>query len=199
MTTEKAIFDFITQPDNLPFALTLADCVEDLKKEMHIGFWRKFNKALENRLIDENASNMWKYKPFPRRYRKDWEKSYIVPHALEEITSALLAFAFGQNTLESGYKLMWGVYWTVSPKHGFDHPALTTIKSILVSHDIQFSEAPKWIRWGDYPLSLLDADFLARMNNEPEILVGKVVDDVWQLFSELRPYMEEVNLAVQPI
>ena len=164
---------------------------------MHIGFWRKFNKALENQLIEANASGKWKFKPFPRRYRKDWEKSYIVPHVPEEITTAMLAFAFGQNTLESGYKLMWGVYWTASPKPGFDHPTLTTIHSILVAHNISNLSSPKWIRWGDYPLTLLDADFLARMNNEPDQLVGKVVEDIWQLFSDLRPYMEEVNAATE--
>jgi hypothetical protein len=64
------------------------------------------------------------------------------------------------------------------------------------AHQINYLDPPKWIRWGDYPLSLLDADFLSKMNNEPDQLVGKVVEDVWQLFTELRSYMEEVNAAV---
>jgi hypothetical protein len=188
MTTDKAIFDFITRSENIQFSLDLALYVEDLKKEMQERFWI------------QGVSGNWEFVPFPKRYRKDWEKSYIAPDVSDGETTPKLKFAFGQNTPESGYKLMWGVQWTqwTNPlMSNLDHPSLTVIHGILVSHQINYLEPPKWIRWGDYPLTLLDADFLARMNNDPDPLMEEVVEDVWELFSELRPHMENVNATVK--
>jgi hypothetical protein len=192
MIMDKAICDFLTQTDNLPVALEVAEYIVTLKKDLHIKFWKAYNNAMVNRLMEFNSA--WKYLPL-KKYRKDWEKSFIVPVLPTNSPVPGLSVVFGQGTQEYTYRFFWGVRWTKPPAN-FDHLSLTTLQSKLVGKRISIVEGPWWIRWGYYKFGPQDVHFLHLMQNDPDKLVGEISGDVWDLFLEVKALLEEINKAV---
>lgn len=197
MSTEESIFEFLTLPENLSVALEVAGQVEQLKHQMHQAFWAEFNPRMDLKVKQSEYAQTWHYQSHPARaYRKDWAKSSIAPIQTAKSPMPQTVLVLGQSTIKSDYRLFWGVSWSMSPPKDFNHPALTTLIAKLGSWNITTIELPIWIRWGFTQFVPYGSDFLSRMYREREVLIREIVDQVWDLFIELRPTLETLNASV---
>jgi hypothetical protein len=191
---EKDIFNLIAKKENIQFALDLSEYVIEFKKKMHKSFWIEINQAMTNKFIEPDLVGKWYVEPCPMEkiLEKDAEIQ-IRPRSSKTTTTANLLLVFGQDIPSVNFKLWWAVYWTSIPRRNITHPALSKVHSILSEHKLNLTDDPNGIRWDYYPLDFLNAGFYTRMNNEPEVLIGEVVENIWKLFTELRPHLEEIN------
>ena len=192
MSSEDEIFEYLTQPENLPIALEIADYVEQLKHKLHRKFWTTFNPRMEQRLKISEYNSTWVFHPHPaRRYRTEWGKSYIAPAGKNYKSISQLRVAFGQGSRSNDYRFFWGANWIKEPEN-FDNPAMTKLKAELIARDINIVEK-HWPGWGRYKYSPYDSQFMIRMYRDTEELIAEIVEDVWKLFTDLRPIIEEIN------
>ena len=121
MSTDESIFSFLTQPENLTVALEVADHVEQLKRQMHQSYLvLSSTLAWMSKSNNRNMPRLWSYLPHPARaYRKDWAKSSIAPILINNQPVPQLVIVLGQSTLQSAYRLFWGVSWNMTPPKGF--------------------------------------------------------------------------------
>jgi hypothetical protein len=192
MSTEDDIFEYLATPENLPVALEIADYVEQVKHNLHRKFWTTFNPRMEQKVKTSEFGSDWVFHPHPaRRYRSEWGKSYIGPVTLKGDKFPQLVAAFGQSSRASDFRFFWGVKWNFEPEN-FDNPTMTKLKAELVARDMNIVERD-WPGWGKYKFSVFDSEFMIRMYQESEELISEIVEDVWQLFTDLRPTLEEIN------
>ena len=200
MSTDDTIFSFLTKPENLRFALEVADYVGQLKRDMHKSFWTLYNTRMDERVKSSQYSRNWRYEGHPAaRYRKTWGKSYISPASDAEAGVPQLQLVFGQSTPDANYRLFWGVRWTTPPAEEFSHQALATLATLLVNQGMTTVELPRYVRWGYTDYVPYSEGFLRRMYDDHDAFVNGIVDDVWSRFGELRPLMEAVNAARQKL
>ena len=67
--------------------------------------------------------------------------------------------------------------------------------NVLNNRNITTIELPIWIRWVVFNIYHMELS-LSRMFRDRDRLIGEIVDQVWELFVELRPTIETINAAV---
>lgn len=196
MSPEKAIYDLFVQGDNLSTAMEMSKFIEQFEGDMHKHFWSNFNIYLDQKIKSSDAAPNWKFVPFnTRRVRSGWEKSCIRYRAIGETDQSSLQLVFGQAGREGSFPLFWGVNWNGQPKTIYS-PSLVTLSSSLITVGINIPEAPIWVYWGWYKYRIYEASFLVRCYSQTEELVQEIINNVWDLFSNIRPYLENINQEV---
>lgn len=199
MSPEKAIYEFLTQGDNLATAMEMSQYVEDLKLDMHRRFWNTFNLLMDSRVRNSDGGKGWKFTSFNLKHlRTDWEKSVLTSVMPSGSNQSKLQFVFAQANSKSNYRLYWGVCWSTPPKD-FSSSSLTTLQAVLMKKGISISEPPKWIYWNYYKYQIYEAGFLVRLYHQTNEIVTEIIEDVWALFAELRPLLETINQEVNPV
>lgn len=195
MSYEDQVLEFLAQPDNLPIAIQVADYIQKLKEELHQRFWPSFNAVAKTRLTGSEHVSKWSFSPFPiKRLRTEYQDCAIFPLKDDGSNQSGLAVFFGQSSRDNSYRFYHGIKWIKKPKD-FDHPLLTDLKSQLVAHNLIHA-------WDNRPgLNYLHyraqgEDFMLKMYHEPEIIVGELVDNFWQLFLDFLPIIDAVNKEV---
>ncbi len=198
MGAEKAIYEFLVQQDNLAGAMEMSQYVERLQLDMHNRFWAAFNSYMDQRIKGSEYALTWKFIPYnTRRIRQDWEKTYIQPLGERENKPSHLQFVFAQASRAGGFPLYWGVKWSTPPPEE-NTPGMVSLRVLLTEKNITIAEPPVWIYWGWYQYRLYEAGTLVNLYTKTDEFVKEIVDDVWNLFTDLRPLLEKVNLEVNP-
>lgn len=196
MSPEKAIYDFLVQADNLSTAMEMSKYVDQFEVDMHKHFWSNFNTYMDQKIKSSDVVSQWKFSPFNTgRVRKAWEESSFRYKTIGETGQTFLQFDFGQGGREGNFPLYWGVCWSGQPGI-ITSPSIVTLSSALLSKGINIPEEPKWIYWGWYKYRIYDADFLVRCYSQTDELIQEIIEDVWTVFSDLRPLLENINQEV---
>lgn len=196
MSPQKPIYDFFAKSNNLSTALEMSKYLEQFELDMHKRFWSGYNTYMGQKLISNDLASYWKFSSYnTRRIRKDWEKSKIISLSNKD-SSSELEFIFGQAGKDGGFPLYWGICWDNPPKN-FSSSTLITLNSLLISKNISIPEPPKWIYWGYYKYRVYDPDFLVRCYLDFDGLIQEIIDDVWNMFSEISPLLIEINQEVK--
>lgn len=199
MNQHKDIYDFFVQNNNLSTAIEMSKLLEQFKLDMHKQFWSGFNVHFGQKLASSNLSSAWKFSPYnTQRIRKDWEKSKILAINPKDSRQSLLEFVFAQAGKDGDFPFYWGVCWNTPPEK-FSSANLLTLNAFLISKKINIPEPPKWVYWGYYKFRMYDPNFLIRCYKDFDGLIHEIVEDVWSLFSELSPLLEQINHEVKSL
>ena len=195
MSPDTSIYDFFVKDDNLETAMELSENIKEFKKDMHKLFWSEFNSQLSLKIKSSSFSAEWKLIPYPlTRPLKDWQKSFLSPtHHLREKPNYLM-FCFGQGGPEGGYPLFWGVRCNDQPKE-FYSLETDSLSAKLVSKGISITEQ-NWINWGWYKRTIYSGDTLRRIYLDRTGLIEEITKNICDLFSEIRPFMEQINTEI---
>jgi hypothetical protein len=190
MTTNDAIYQFLTTNGNIRFASEITDYFLMLRDEMHKRFWVAFNILMKSKLEESSLVNNWRFLPYDvNKLKKDWGICY-----LEEIifsSNTNLTLFIGQESFETGYRLVWGIKWR-NGNTTIDDPAMTKLKSIMISHDIK--DHDDWAEsYGHMKYKLFDPDIIEKLYLNPDDCVNMVINDYLDLFNNTKPLMEKIN------
>lgn len=195
MTYEDKALEYIAQPENLAIAIEIAEHVEKLRDDLHRRFWPLFNDLFSNRLANSEHSERWLYSPFPiRRIKSEWEKSFLRYNHAKSKERTTLQLSFAQGTHDNHYKLFRGVLWTMGPSE-LSQSFHSELRKKLSEKNLTIVEG-RWLGLNWYTEALEGADFMLKLYHTPEQAVSGLVDDYWQLFVELQPLLEPINLAL---
>jgi hypothetical protein len=199
MEPDEFVYEFLSKKENLSTALEIASYVEVLKITMFDRFWRVFNLTMRNKLESEIAVD-WGLDTFPNINKEKawqtytWRKANLVPNNLKD-PNYYLDLAFGQGDLPDA-KLFWGVQWNLGkmePKN-FNHPELSKLQEKLKDNSIQQTDRRNhWIFWDYYKVGIFNPDILSGLYFKPDLQVQEIVDDVWNLFTDIRHLLEVIN------
>lgn len=193
MTASKAIYDFLCSDDNLKTAIEMAEHVNQLKYDMLAQFWQKYNSYMDQRMKGSEYTKNWKFvRRNLKKPRTNYEKSYLTPTDDQTKHPTKLELFFGQNHVDGGYPLYYGVACK-NPIRGYDSSPLTTLKVVLSNRNISIPEEPWFIAYGYYKYRIFDPSFLIKMYQTPDQLIDEVTTDVWNIFCEIRPLLETIN------
>lgn len=190
MDTNKPIFDFLAQPENIPLALSIAEQVEQLKLDIHNRFWSLFNHSMDIIVRSSGVETSWKYQPHSGN-RDGWAKAKLAPAMVNPGAPSIL-LVFGESTARINYRLFWGLQWLPHELAEYQHSTYTTLISELSARNIKIQERG-WVRWSYYSQTLHDPSFIADFYRSPEEKVEVITGDFWKLFGDLRPLVEVIN------
>jgi hypothetical protein len=195
MSFEDAIIDYLAQPENLPIAIEVSEYIKKLKENLHRQFWQEFNNQMKQIILSSEFSESWEFAPFPiRRLKKEYERCSIRPKNPDDKKTPALQVMFCHGYRSNYYQFYRGVSWNDDIKE-FEHPLLDKLKAQLIERDL-VNDDWRWAGWNWYPYRAQGEKFMLKMYHEPEEMVAELRDDIWKLFIDFRPLLEEINKEV---
>lgn len=195
MLSDDGVFDFLAQPENLPVALEISTYIDKLKNICHRNFWNKFNLKMKGFLVESDLNKSWEYKIKLREnaYLKPWERNKIVPIGQKEGKPFLYAF-FGQTSIESHFRIYWGVEWNSKPEY-IKNSTLTKLTDYLN----MWESTSGWsnsVRHCYFDYWIYSPEFLQKMHENSEGFVTKISNDYFAILSTICPLMEQINQEI---
>lgn len=195
MTDDKAIIEYLLEPENLEVAMEAAAHLERLKREIHPKFWELFNEKMAYVLSHSDLSKHWRYASHPHNnFRTRNARVYLRPKSFGKNTP-YLQFSFGQEVPENNYSLFWGVCRELAFLENVALPDTSQLVAALEKREL-YHENSFWVRWGYLPNKVYDAEFLRKMYYEADTFVLQIVMGVWEFFLEVEPSLNQTNLQL---
>jgi hypothetical protein len=192
MNEEQAILDFFSQPENLPLALSAAEQMDELRKQMNNHLWRELQSRL-NALIKEQGL-AWRVELTEDRNAPD---SLVGLHCtLLTEQQLFLRPMMEQQYLGGDWRICFGLVWSAVPAP--DQLRLTHVSRLKSSlQKSGFKNNENFLAWQWTVFHPRRKDFLLSYSRQPE----KLLDDVVAIFGKLlvnhRELIEQANEALK--
>ena len=165
MTEEQAVLNFFSQTENLPLALSVADQIDDLRRQSNNDFWL----ALRER-IATNAT-AWHVATTEDRNAAEC----LVGLHLEPVQEQTLYLRpmLEQQYLGDTARIYYGLMWSATPT-----PDLTRLTAVRTLRDTLqaagFKNNESFVAWQWTPYHPRRRDFLLRFSTAADVLVDEV-------------------------
>jgi hypothetical protein len=189
---EQAVLDFFSKSENLPLGLSVAEQMDEIRKQMNNRLWRELIARMQ-KLADEQELP-WRTEPAEDRNAPD---NLVGLHCtIGTERSLYLRPMMEQQYLGDVWRIYFGLMWSAPPTADqLRMPAVSNLKASLQKAGLKGNEnflAWQWTNF--YPRR---KEFLLRYSQQP----GKLLDDIETIFKTLliehRMEIEHANVELQ--
>jgi len=192
MKEEQAVLDFFTQPENLPLGLSVAEKIDAIRVQLNNRFWLDL-------LQRTNESIAQKSLPWHSDATEDRNADDCVVgiHFTPETDHQLyLRPMMEQQYLGNTWQIYFGLMWSKSPTpEQLAISAVQELKQLLQNHG--FKDNDSFLAWQWTKLYPRRSDFLLRMTNQPEELLGEAKEKLEIFLTEVYAKLEQANDALK--
>lgn len=193
MDYERAVIDFLAQPENLPVALEIAKQVEQTKNHLQIQFWHMFRDDMQKRLQEVDSTENWRALLTPD---SDLLTAYTQCNIRYGLGGAKPLFL--DVTLEAGPPkwdrvLIYGLRWSQNQPVSPNLPTLTQLVHIMTDSGVTFNSSQWWLMYVHMETRLRNDAFLVDFASNPELMIEEIGDIVWGLFQAVSKPLADVN------
>jgi hypothetical protein len=192
MNEEQAVQDFFSRTENLPLGLSVAEQMDEIRKQMNNRLWRELIVRLQ-KLVNEQELN-WRIESTEDRNAPD---NLIGLHCTIGTEQSLyLRPMMEQQYLGDVWRIYFGLMWNASPTADqLRMPAVISLKASL--HKVGLKDNENFLAWQWTNFHPRRKDFLLRYSQQPE----KLLDDIETIFKTLliehRLEIEQANAVLQ--
>jgi len=188
MNEEQAILDYFSQPENLSLALSVAEQMDQLRKQMNNRLWQELRVRLVQ-LIKEHGL----------AWHVEFTDDKNAPEYLLGLHFTLatgqplyLRPMMEQQYLGGEWRIYFGLAWSTAPPAG--QPGLASIVDLKASlQKARFKSNESFLAWQWTAFHPRRKDFLLRFARNPEQLLEEFVALFATLLIDHREAIEQAN------
>jgi hypothetical protein len=192
MKEEQAVLEFFSRAENFPLGLSVAEQMDDLRKQMNSRFWQELLAQLKA-LIKEHGL-AWRVEATEDKNAPD---ILVGLHCTTSTGQPLyLRPMMEQQYLGGVWRIYFGLMWSASPTpEQLGWPAVSSLKTSLQKAGFKSNE--NFLAWQWTVFHPLRKDFLLRYSQQPEKLLSDVEAILKTLLIEHRASIEQANAALK--
>jgi hypothetical protein len=192
MNEEQAVLEFFSQAENLPLGLSVAEQMDDLRKQMNNRFWQELLAQLKA-LINEHGLT-WQVEATEDKNAPD---SLVGLHCTTSTEQPLyLRPMMEQQYLGGVWRIYFGLMWSAAPTpEQLGLPAVSSLKTSLQKAGFKSNE--NFLAWQWTAFHPLRKDFLLRYSQQPEKLLSDIEAIFKTLLIEHLMSIEQANAALK--
>jgi hypothetical protein len=202
MAADPEILNFLSEKENIEMALKLIQYVDELKNETYVRFWRDVHTKLDTKIRKSPLEGTWSINPTyqGKAFTKDKKKIteiFLLPITSSKEKKSKLGISIGDDVEDYDYRFYYDIHWRdYNRPSKFQHPAMETIRQIVVRDGGECYDEPIDLAWKGLGLKLFSSDFLFRMNHDHDQFIDELVGNFWAFFLKVKPSIEEINIAI---
>jgi len=192
MNEEQAVLEFFSQAENFPLGLSVAEQMDDLRKQMNNRFWQELLAQLKA-LINEHGL-AWRVEATEDKNALD---SLVGLHCTISTEQPLnLRPMMEQQYLGGVWRIYFGLMWSAAPTpEQLRLPAVSSLKTSLQKAGFKSNE--NFLAWQWTAFYPLRKDFLLRYAQQPEKLLSDIEAIFKTLLIEHLMSIEQANAALK--
>jgi hypothetical protein len=186
MNEEQAALHFFSQPENLPLTLTLADKIDELRRDMNNQFWQQLHHHLSNKYANWEAIIT---------EHRDEEERIVGIHLQPKAEQILfLRPMMEQQLMGETLRIYLGLMWNREPAADKTQlPDVVTLHNALQQSG--FKHNTNFLGWRWSNLHPQRKDFLLRFAKQPQ----ELIDEATALFDTMLAHdalLQSANAAL---
>ena len=133
MDYETEVIDFLSQKENLPFVLDIAEKVEPVKEKLLRDFWNGLEAKFNTKLTGHALTNRWKVKR-DQDIPGNWEGISLIP-----IDEPLILYTHPSLEQWAGsLQLFYGIHWSQENRSPITLSPVSRLQSSLRNDQLTF-------------------------------------------------------------
>jgi len=169
MNEEQAVLEFFAKEENLPLALSVAEQMDRLRREMNNRFWRELQKQI-GELVNKHGL-AWQVELTEERNAPDFLVGLRCNIDPEQ--AVYLRPMAEQQYLGREWRIYFGLMWSSTPSP--DHLGLSAVSSLKEALlNVGFGNNAGFLAWQWSAYRPGRRDFFLRYAREPAILLGEM-------------------------
>lgn len=190
MDYEQEVIDFLSQKENLPFVLDVAEKVEPVKEKLLLDFWNGLEAKFNAKLTEQALTDRWKVKR-DHDIPSDWGGISLIP--VEE--PSIIYLHPGLEQWAGSLRLFYGMHWSKENKDPITFPDVRTLKLCL--RNDRFKGSDWWIGYKLTDIYTRNKGFLIRISRNLDSVVDNVADISFDLIGKYVALVERANLGIR--
>ena len=192
MNEEQAVLDFFSQPENLSLGLSVAEQMDELRRQMNNRLWRDLHGRINSMIGLRGLA--WQVQVTEDRNAPD---SLVGLHCVTGTEQALyLRPMMEQQCLGGILRIYFGLMWSASPSADqLGSPSVNTLRASLQTAGFKSNE--NFLAWKWTAFHPRRRDFLLRYAQEPEKVLEAVEAGVRTLLIDHREPIESANAVLK--
>jgi hypothetical protein len=189
MDYESEVVKFLSQKENLPFALEIAEKIVVVKEKLQKDFWKSVEVKLKKNLDSSRFRDTWMIK-IDEDVLSTWSGLSIVP-----ITRLQSLHIFPRIEQWRGdLRLFYGINYSRKNEEPITIPVLANLINELGEEN--YKNNPWWIGYKLTDIRPMTNNFLFKVVDNLDALVEDVINMVWELFSDKAKSINQINEAI---
>jgi len=189
MDYESEVVKFLTQKENLPFALEIAEKIVVVKEKLQKDFWKSVEVKLKDRLDNSSFRETWMIKT-DEDVLSSWSGLSIVP-----ITTPQSLHIFPRIEQSSGdLRLFYGIRYSRKNEEPISIKVLSDFFNELGEEN--YKNNYWWVGYKFTDIRPMTNNFLFKVVDNLDTLVEDVVNMLWELFEDKVDSINQINEAI---
>ena len=189
MDYESEVVKFLSQKENLPFALEIAEKIVVVKEKLQKDFWKSVEAKLKERLDNSSFRETWMIK-IDEDVLSTWSGLSIVP-----ITTLQSLHIFPRIEQWSGdLRLFYGIRYSRKNEEPISIKVLDDFISKLGEEN--YKNNSWWIGYKLTDIRPMTNNFLFKVVDNLDAVVEDVINMVWKLFEDKVDSINQINEAI---
>lgn len=189
MDYESEVVKFLTQKENLPFALEIAEKIVVVKEKLQKDFWESVEAKLKERLDNSSSGETWMIK-IDDDVLSSWSGLSIVP-----TTTPQSLHIFPRIEQWSGdLRLFYGIRYSRKNEEPISIKVLNDFFNELGEEN--YKNNYWWVGYKLTDIRPMTNNFLFKVVDNLDALVEDVINMVWELFSDKAKSINQINEAI---
>jgi hypothetical protein len=189
MDYESEVVKFLTQKENLPFALEIAEKIVVVKEKLQKDFWKSVEAKLKERLDNSSFRETWMIK-IDDDVLSSWSGLSIVP-----TTTPQSLHIFPRIEQWSGdLRLFYGIRYSRKNEEPISMKVLNDFFNELGEEN--YKNNYWWVGYKLTDIRPMTNNFLFKVVDNLDALVEDVINMVWELFSDKAKSINQINEAI---
>ncbi len=192
MNEEQDVLNFFANEENLPLALSVAEQVDNLRREMNNRLWRDLQHRIDVLVRENNLA--WQVDLTEDRNSPD---VLVGLHCnIRPEQGIYLRPMAEQQYLGREWRIYYGLMWSSTPSP--EHLGLSTVTNLKESLlHVGFSNNSSFLAWQWSPYHPGRREFLLRYTSKPETILGEMGSYFEKLLIAHGNAILEANLALR--
>ena len=189
MDYESEVVKFLSQKENLPFALEIAEKIVVVKEKLQKDFWKSVEVKLKYELDKSSFKDAWMIK-IDEDVLSTWSGLSIVPTATPQFLHIFPRIEQWRGDL----RLFYGIRYDRKNEEPITIPVLANLINELGEEN--YKNNPWWIGYKLTDIQPMSNNFLFKIVDNLDALVEDVINMVWELFSDKAKSINQINEAI---
>ena len=189
MDYESEVVKFLSQKENLPFALEIAEKIVVVKEKLQKDFWKSVEVKLKENLNSSSFKDTWMIK-IDEDVLSTWSGLSIVPTTTPQSLHIFPRIEQWRGDL----RLFYGIRYNRKNEEPITIPVLANFINELGEEN--YKNNPRWIGYKLTDIQPMTNNFLFKVVDNLDALVEDVINMVWELFSDKAKSINQINEAI---
>ncbi len=193
MDYERAITEFLSQADNFPVALQIAEHIKAAKEKIQLDFWNACSGRISGNLEASPFKNRWRADlDEPQRLASKWYGVSIRPAGADQAPVHVIYYLCQEYYREGWFYFYPGL--TTNTNEGLQDRQCKELDELRRILDAEgFDSTKAWIGWKAIRSYESPNPFLVELSGRSEELWETSVELLWDVFEKTVEQVEKVN------